>query len=63
MKTIATKRHISVEEAMYRFAMDIGITPLCGTTNAARMAKDMKVPTDVSPLTDEELRECIALLR
>jgi diketogulonate reductase-like aldo/keto reductase len=62
LKRVALQRNISVEEAMYRFVMDLGITPLCGTTNSTRMAKDVKVPNGVDPLTEDELRDCSALL-
>jgi diketogulonate reductase-like aldo/keto reductase len=62
LKEAAKRRSVSVEEAMYRYVMDLGITPLCGTTNKNRMERDSRIPLEVKPLDEEELRACNAAL-
>lgn len=62
LRSVAAARSITVEEAMYRFVMDLGITPLCGTTNRGRMEKDILV-ANIASLSEAELRECSKLLK
>uniref|UniRef100_A0A914ICD0 NADP-dependent oxidoreductase domain-containing protein n=1 Tax=Globodera rostochiensis TaxID=31243 RepID=A0A914ICD0_GLORO len=61
IRDIAKKRGITPEQLFYRFTIDIGITPLSGTTNTAHMAHDVLVP-DMPPLSAEEIGQIESIL-
>ena len=50
---LAARRGITVAQLVFRFALDVGMAPLTGTTSEAHMKEDLAV---VEPLGPEELR-------
>eukprot|EP00008_Paramoeba_atlantica_P004001 CAMPEP_0201491764 /NCGR_PEP_ID=MMETSP0151_2-20130828/31114_1 /ASSEMBLY_ACC=CAM_ASM_000257 /TAXON_ID=200890 /ORGANISM="Paramoeba atlantica, Strain 621/1 / CCAP 1560/9" /LENGTH=289 /DNA_ID=CAMNT_0047878279 /DNA_START=60 /DNA_END=929 /DNA_ORIENTATION=+ len=63
LKDLAQKRGITVEQALYRFVLDLGITPLDGTTSEKHMDEDLVVARSVTPLSEFELQEINQLLQ
>ncbi|KAL3116614.1 hypothetical protein niasHT_001361 [Heterodera trifolii] len=61
IRGIAKQRGITPEQVFFRFTMDIGITPLSGTTNGEHMAQDVLVP-DMPPLSAEEIKQIESIL-
>ncbi|KAL3105309.1 hypothetical protein niasHT_029768 [Heterodera trifolii] len=61
LRGIAKQRGITPEQVFFRFTMDIGITPLSGTTNGEHMAQDVLV-SDMPPLSAEEIKQIESIL-
>jgi len=53
VRAIAAKLNISPEQVMYRWVMDIGITPLNGTCSKRHMEEDLKV-VEMPSLSNED---------
>ena len=60
-KRIAQQRGLTAEQAFFRFLLDLGITPLSGTTNPVHMREDVEV-SQAPPLTSAEMEAMKTLL-
>ena len=54
LRPLATRRTLTPAQLVFRFALDKGMTPLTGTSNASHMREDLAV-LEAPPLGDEEL--------
>ncbi|KAH7693791.1 hypothetical protein AAVH_39167, partial [Aphelenchoides avenae] len=54
VRDLAAKRSVTPEQLFFRFVMDIGITPLTGTTSDVHMKQDLAV-LDMPSLAKEEI--------
>jgi diketogulonate reductase-like aldo/keto reductase len=45
VRELAAKLDVTVPQVIFRFALDLGMTPLTGTTSRAHMAEDLAVTT------------------
>jgi diketogulonate reductase-like aldo/keto reductase len=61
VKKIARERSLTTEQVFYRYVMDLGIVPLCGTTNSEHMSEDLQVP-DIDSLIQEEIDSITKIL-
>jgi diketogulonate reductase-like aldo/keto reductase len=61
VKKIARERSLTTEQVFYRYIMDLGIVPLCGTTNSEHMSEDLLVP-EIDSLTQEEIDSITKIL-
>lgn len=60
LKTIASRHALTPAQLVFRFALDVGMVPLTGTSSAAHMKEDLSVLTKAS-LPDADLRTIEAL--
>lgn len=56
VRKIAFREGKSVQHVMYRYCIDVGIVPLCGTTKEERMKSDISF-LDWEGLTKEDIRQ------
>ncbi|HEY9778347.1 MAG TPA: aldo/keto reductase [Planktothrix sp.] len=63
VRTIARRQMAGIAQVIFRFAMQIGMQPLTGTSNPVHMAEDLK--SETFTLSDEDVRviESIAVQR
>lgn len=52
---LAKKRRLTVQQLIFRFAIDVGMTPLTGTTNREHMDSDLAA-LEAEPLSAAEIR-------
>lgn len=56
VRAIATRAGLTTNQVAFRFALQVGMIPLTGTTSAAHMREDLAVYGDEHALTDDEVR-------
>jgi diketogulonate reductase-like aldo/keto reductase len=61
LQAIAEQRGLTLPGIVFRFALDIGMLPLTGTTNAQHMQQDLAV-LDAPPLDQAEVRQIVTLI-
>lgn len=62
MRAAAQQRGCQPEQVWYRFVMQLGITPLNGSTTLAHVRDDLRVLDWQQPLSDQEMRDIGALI-
>ncbi len=61
LATLAQRRQLTQAQLVFRFALDVGMLPLTGTTDAAHMQQDLQV-LQAAPLEPDEVRQLEGLL-
>ena len=62
VKQIANKYNLTSEQVFFKFVIQIGISPLTGTTNKEHMIQDLNV-LDHRDFTNEELKSIACLIK
>lgn len=61
LAALAQRRQLTRAQLVFRFALDVGMLPLTGTTDAAHMQQDLQV-LQAAPLEPDEVRQLEGLL-
>lgn len=61
LAALAQRRQLTRAQLVFRFALDVGMLPLTGTTDTAHMSQDLQV-LQAAPLEPDEVRQLEGLL-